>query len=72
MSRDSSKTRYELEAEAEELSDVLRRLDAVRGMVKESWAGDASKAFLSKLEDVTAEVENVKKMIDNLKLIRIE
>ena len=64
MDRKDDKTRYELEVEAEELSDVLRRLDAVRGMVRESWAGDASKAFLSKLEDMTAEVENVKKTID--------
>ena len=64
MDRKEDKTRYELEVEAEELSDVLRRLDAVRGMVRESWAGDASKAFLSKLEDMIAETEDVKKMID--------
>lgn len=64
MDRKDDKTRYELEVEAEELSDVLRRLDAVRGMVRESWSGDASKAFLSKLEAVIAETENAKKTID--------
>lgn len=64
MDKNSDRTRYELEVEAEELSDVIRRLDAVRGMVRESWSGDASKAFLSKLEAVIAETENAKKMID--------
>ena len=66
MDRKEDKTRYELEVEAEELSDVLRRLDAVRGMVRESWSGDASKAFLNKLEAVIAETENAKKTIDRV------
>ena len=66
MDRKDDKTRYELEVEAEELSDVLRRLDAVRGMVRESWSGDASKAFLNKLEAVIAETENAKKTIDRV------
>lgn len=62
MDRDE-KTRYELQIEAEELSEVLRRLDAVRGMINESWAGDASKAFQEKLKTVIAEGEDVKDML---------
>ena len=64
MDKNSDKARYELEVEAEELSYVIRRLDAVRGMVRESWSGDAAKTFLSKLEVVIAETENAKKTID--------
>lgn len=62
MDRDE-RTRYELQIEAEELSEVLRRLDAVRGMINESWAGDASEAFQEKLETVIAEGEDVKDML---------
>ncbi len=64
MNIDNDRTRYELQAEAEELADVIRRLDAVRSMVRESWSGDASKAFLVKLENVIAEAEDAKKTIE--------
>lgn len=61
---DNDRTRYELQAEAEELADVIRRLDAVRSMVRESWSGGASKIFLVKLENVIAEAEDAKKTIE--------
>ncbi|MBR2548040.1 MAG: WXG100 family type VII secretion target [Eubacterium sp.] len=64
MDNDNDRTRYELQAEAEELADVIRRLDAVRGIVRESWSGDASKTFLGRLDNVIAEAEDAKKTID--------
>ena len=64
MNIDNDRTRYELQAEAEELADVIRRLDAVRSMVRESWSGGASKAFLVKLENVIGEAEDTKKTIE--------
>jgi uncharacterized protein YukE len=53
-----------LSQECEELNDVIRRLDYASSIISESWKGEPTTTFMKKLQDVTEEIQQVKRDIE--------